>query len=368
MTKPIKRVLFVLALFLVVEYLVLPQIGGVRNSLSLLGEVNLGFVALGVVLEIGALIAYAKLTQAVLPRKSRPGLFMIFRVDLSTLAVSHVLPGGAAAGAGLGYRLLTRAGVSGPDAGFALATQGVGSAVVLNLLLWLGLVVSIPLRGFNPLYGTAAIVGVILIGTFALAVVGLMRGEERAAEFLCRVATRLPILDGPHVKDGVHRVAERLRDLVGDKRLVRGAIFWATVNWILDAASLWVFVWAFGYRVGIDGLIVAYGLANVLAAIPLTPGGLGVVEAVLTSSLVGFGSPRGVAILGVISYRLINFWLPIPLGAAASMSLRVMTPDEDVPDEIVGLAESAYAEKEDPRRWAERHGFKLPRRDPRENP
>lgn len=358
--KPIKRLLFVLALFLVVEYLVLPQIGGVRNSLSLLGNVNVTFVAIGILLEIAALLAYAKLTEAVVPVDARPGFFTLFRIDLSTLAVSHILPGGTAAGTGLGYRLMTEAGIPGPDAGFALATQGIGSAVVLNVLLWFGLVVSIPLRGFNPLYGTAAIVGVVLIGGFSVAVLLLMRGEEKAADFLCRVATRLRLLDGPKVSDIVHRLAERLRDLLGDKALVRRAIFWATTNWLLDAASLWVLVWAFGFRVGLDGLIVAYGLANVLAAVPITPGGLGVVEAVLTSSLVGFGSPRGVAILGVITYRLLNFWLPIPLGGIASVSLKLHPGEPERPQaEILRLAEASYASKEDARRWAERHGLRM---------
>ena len=365
MTKPIRRLLFVLVLFLVVEYLVLPQVAGVRNSLSLLGQVNLGFVLLGAAFELAALLAYAKLTQAVLPSATRPHFYTLLRVDLSTLAVSHILPGGAAAGTGLGYRLLTEAKVSGSDAGFALATQSIGSAVVLNVLLWVGLVVSIPLRGFNPLYGTAAIVGVIVIGGFSLAVLLLMRGEERAADILCRVATKLPLLDGPRVKEIVHRLADRLRDLLGNRALLRRAIFWATANWLLDMASLWVLVWAFGFRVGLDGLVVSYGLAYVLAALPLTPGGLGVVEAVLTSTLVGFGSPRGVAILGVISYRLLNFWLPIPLGGLASVSLRLHARGSKGPsEELVRLAEAGYAGKEDRRSWARRHGLKVG--DPRD--
>jgi uncharacterized protein (TIRG00374 family) len=359
--KPVKRVLFVLALFLVIDYLVLPQIAGIRNSLSLLGQVNISYVIVGALLEVGALLAYAKLTQAVVPEGSRPPFFTLFRIDLSTLAVSHILPGGAAAGTGVGYRLMTESGIPGSDAGFALATQGIGSAVVLNVLLWLGLVFSIPLRGFNPLYGTAAIVGVILIGGFSAAVLLLMRGEKRAAELLCRIATKMPVLDGPTVKDIVHRLAERLRDLLTDKALVRRAIFWAAANWVLDAASLWVIVWAFGFRVGIDGLIVSYGLANVLAAIPITPGGLGVVEAVLTSSLVGFGSPRGIAILGVISYRLLNFWLPIPLGGIASLSLRLHPREAQTGPELVRLAETGIESKEDARRWAERHGMKVSR-------
>jgi uncharacterized protein (TIRG00374 family) len=97
---------------------------------------------------------------------------------------------------------------------------------------------------------------------------------------------------------------------------------WAVLNWLLDAASLGVFIMAFGGYVNPIDLMVAFGLANVLAAIPLTPGGLGVVEAVLTSTLVGFGLDRGTAAISVVTYRLAAFWLPIPLGALAYGSLK----------------------------------------------
>jgi uncharacterized protein (TIRG00374 family) len=350
----------VLVIFLVIEYLILPQIAGVRKSLSLLSQVNLGFVLVGVVLEAGALAAYAQLTRAVLPRGQGPSFFTLLRIDLTTLSVSHILPGGAAAGGGLGYRLMSEAGIAGPDAAFALGTQSIGSAVVLNVLLWLGLVISIPLRGFNPIYLTAAVVGVVVIGAFSGLILLLTRGEARAATIFRAIARKLPFLDEATVDGVVHRLAQRVNALLSDRALVRRAILWATANWLLDAASLWVFLAAFGYRVGVDGLIVSYGLANVLAAIPITPGGLGVVEAVLTSSLVGFGSPRGIAILGVIGYRLVNFWLPIPLGGLASISLRV---DSGAPmktkEELRRLAEEGCGETEDARTWAARHGIRV---------
>ena len=157
----------VLAVVVVVEYLVLPQIAGARNSLDLLASVSIPYLIVGVLLEAAAIGAYAKLTQATLPPGRRPPFPTLLRIDLSTLAASHIVPGGSAAGAGLGYRLLTQSGVVGTDAGFALATQSLGSAVVLNVILWLGLLVSIPRRGFNPLYLTAAIVGALLITGFA---------------------------------------------------------------------------------------------------------------------------------------------------------------------------------------------------------
>jgi hypothetical protein len=84
-----------------------------------------------------------------------------------------------------------------------------------------------------------------------------------------------------------------------------------------------MFIAAYGHLTRPIDLFVAYGVANVLAAVPITPGGLGIVEAVAASSLIGFGVPATTAWLGVISWRLFNFWVPIPVGAGAYLSLRV---------------------------------------------
>jgi putative heme transporter len=360
--QAIRRTVGVLLFFLVVEYLVLPQIAGVRRSASLLAHVNLGFVVIGALLEAAAIVAYARLTRDVLPRGSRPDLWTVLRIDLATLSVSHLVPGGAAAGSTLGYRLLGQAGLEGGDTAFALATQGIGSAIVLNVVLWIGLVVSIPLRGFNPLYGTAAIAGIFVIGGFGMLVLLLMKGEARADRIIRAVARHAPFLREDAAPRLVHRLAARLRALIADRELLYSAIGWAAANWLLDAASLWVFVLAYGSRVDIDALLVSYGLANVLAAIPLTPGGLGVVEAVLTSSMVGFGTPRGAAILGVISWRLVNFWLPIPAGGLAYLSLRARTgaPKRKRREELARLAAESALTADRPKEWLERHGLKVP--------
>ena len=104
------------------------------------------------------------------------------------------------------------------------------------------------------------------------------------------------------------------------------ALFFASANWLLDAGSLFVFVGAFGHWVDPVGLLVAYGVANIVAALPITPGGLGVVEATVSGILVGFGTPRSIAIWGVLAWRLVNFWLPIPIGGSAYLSLQLHPP------------------------------------------
>jgi hypothetical protein len=116
-------------------------------------------------------------------------------------------------------------------------------------------------------------------------------------------------------------LAERFAVLLEDRPLLIRAVTWATINWLLDAASLWVFVAAFSHFISPIDLLVAYGLANILAAIPITPGGLGVVEFVLVSMITGFGPTAGQALSGVLAYRAINFWLPIPFGGLAYASL-----------------------------------------------
>jgi uncharacterized protein (TIRG00374 family) len=307
---------------LVAEYLVVPELAGARRSLNALKHLNVGFVVVAVVLEAASLLSYALLTRAVLP----PGVIKLgrlVRIDLSTFATSHVVPGGSAPGTALSYRLLTASGVESPDAAFALATQGVGSAVVLNAIFWVVLVVSLFFHPYNPLYLVGAGVGVLLIGAFAAVVLTLLQGRERAIEIVRKIADKIPFLDGNKTASVIRRIAERLSTLVADRDLLRRAVGWAAANWLLDAASLWVFVAAYGKLISPIDLLVAYGLANILAVIPITPGGLGVIEGVLIPTLSGFGVGKGVATVAVLSYRLVNFWLPIPVGGACYLSLRL---------------------------------------------
>jgi uncharacterized protein (TIRG00374 family) len=225
--------------------------------------------------------------------------------------------------AALGYRLFTNEGISGNDAAVMMAAKGIGSTVVLNVLLWLSLVVSIPLAGFRPIYGTVAIIGtVVLLGVAALAF-GITRGVGLASRVLHTVGDKIPGLSGEGVEHAIREASGTLSMLARDKRVLAWSLLWASLNWLLDAASLWCFVAAFGRLVNPVELFAAYGIANVAGVLPVTPGGLGIVDSLAPLLLVGFGVTRSVATLGVIGWRLVNFWLPIPAGAAAYVSLKV---------------------------------------------
>ena len=289
-SKPARNALKIVAVFFVFYFFVLPLIPGFRKAVDDLQQVNPALLLLGLTLQLCALGSYSMLTRAALPRGS-VSVGRMLRIQLSTRALASVVPGGSAAGSALGYRLLTLSGVEGPDAGFALATAGLGSAVVLNIIFWTGLLVSIPLRGVNPFYGTAAVIGLVLITLLMVLVIGLLKGQARAERALRSLARRFRF-DEDHAASVVRQIAARLRELASDPKLLSAVIGWATANWLLDAASLWVFLRAFGGDVPLDGLIVAFGLANIICSFPITPGGLGIVEGVYIPTLVGFGLNR----------------------------------------------------------------------------
>ena len=319
---PLRRGLLLFVLLLIIEYLVIPELVGARKDLNLLGRLNIGWMIAGLALEAVSLFCYALLTRALLPGR-RPGLSRLFRIDLAAAAVAHVIPAGTVGSAGVGYRLFTAEEVPGTDAGVMMATKGLGSTVVLNVLLWLSLVISIPLAGFHPIYVSVAIVGAVALAVVAALAFGLTRGKGRASRIVHAVGRRIPGLDGDQLERVFLRIGTSINDLARDRAVLRASVLWASLNWLLDAASLWCFVAAFGSFVNPAELFAAYGIANVLGVVPLTPGGLGVIDSTAPLLLVSFGVTRSVATLGVLAWRLVNFWLPIPAGAAAYVSLKV---------------------------------------------
>ncbi|NBN89345.1 MAG: UPF0104 family protein [Actinobacteria bacterium] len=355
------RTFKMVATAVIIYFFVLPLIPGFRQALDDLFDVDRSMLLLGVGLEFVALLCYSLLTRAALgPEGDKVTVLRLFRIQLSTKALGSIMPAGSAASSALGYRLLTLSGVHGPDAGFALATAGIGSAVVLNLILWFGLIISIPIRGVNALYGFAAIVGIILMLIASALIFGLVEGQGRA-ERAVRWLARHVRLDADRASEVIRHLGNRLEGLIADRQLLVRVIVWASANWLFDMAAVYVFLRAFGGNLAIDGLIVAFGLANVMAVVPITPGGLGIIEGIYIPTIVGFGLSRSTATVGILAYRLAQFWLPIVVGAGCYLSLRVgpwsldrkdrLKPLRVVAEEAVTKSESkiAFFEKRAPR-------------------
>lgn len=232
-----------------------------------------------------------------------------------------MIPAGTLGSAALGFRLFTSEGLSRSDTTVMMATKGVGSTVVLNILLWLSLVISIPLTGFRPVYGTVAVTGTVVLLGAGLLVFGILRGAGFASRAVRTAGDKIPFVSGAGIERAVLNAAHSFSLLARDRRVLAWSLLWASLNWLLDAASLWCFVAAFGHPANPVELFAAFGIANVAGALPVTPGGLGVVDSIAPLLLASFGVPGNIATLGVLGWRVVNFWVPIPTGALAFLSL-----------------------------------------------
>ena len=298
-----------LVLVVALEYLVLPQLAGLPSVFHALARVAWPLTATAVLLELASLASYSALTKLVLPPGRRLGFFTVFRIDLSDLAVNHVVPGGGTTAAAVRYRLLTHAGTRPQDALSAATIEIIGSNLVLGAVFGLGLLsalATVHASGYYLVAGAIviaglclALTGLVLLDRHLEGAVSLVRGAARLVRFIRQDAAENFIRTMASQADMFRREPRRL--------LVAAAL--AGLNWILDAAALWVMVAAFGHFLGIGQLLIAYSLAGILAMLPITPGGIGLVEAVLIPTLTGFRvrrvSDMGFPQIGYQAFKLL---------------------------------------------------------------
>jgi uncharacterized protein (TIRG00374 family) len=309
-----------LILFALVEYVVLPKLALARESVDRVTGLHPLWVIAAVLLEAASLVCYSLFSRALLGAR-RVRFSWILRSDLTGYGASHVVPGGAVTATALRLRLLVTGGARPTDATATITAEAVGSWLALVLLAWLTSIPALFVRGATPAY-----LALFLIG-LAAAASGFFAARERSAveRFAVRVLRailhRLPRRVGPWIAT----VAARLRGLLADHQVRKAFLLWATLNWLLDAAVLWTFLAAYGEPVSPVPLLLAYCAANLASVVPLTPGGIAVVEGVAISSLLSFGVTGQAAVLAVLSWRLLQFWAPVPVAGVCYLSLRAET-------------------------------------------
>jgi len=249
-------------------------------------------------------------------------LFPVATAQLASNATSRVVPGGAAAAGAVQVRMLTEAGFGGASTASALTATGLlGTGMVAALPL---LAVPFILLGMPVPDGLLQSVWIGLGVFVVLFGIGLwLSSTSRPLSLLGGVIDRIR-----KPKPGVAPLATRLVDerdqvlrLLGRKW--KQSVGASVGNWMFDYLALLAALTAVGARPNPALVLLAYVAAVVLGMIPLTPGGLGFVEAGLSATLALAGVRPGDIALSVLSYRLVSFWIPIPSGLAAYIAFRL---------------------------------------------
>ncbi len=316
--------LLVLAVAGAAAYALSGSIGELQAAADALGSVRPGWIALAVVLEAGYYLAYACSELRLLRvGGSGLGLLPVTGQTVTSLALANCLPAGAALSTVYSYRLFRRFGVPEPLAAWVVA---------LNSLLWVAVLTGLTLVGSEiagdsggnavpDLRPLALAVLAVLVAPAAVAVVLARRG------LLARTGVRLAALAARAARrpdpGGVARawigqlMAHSMRP--SDWAASAG---WLVSSWVADLGCLAAAFPAVGAPVPWRGLLLAYGAAQLASTLPITPGGLGIVEGSLTLALVAYGGASVTTLSAVLLYRVISYWGSLPAGALAWLALR----------------------------------------------
>jgi uncharacterized protein (TIRG00374 family) len=246
-------------------------------------------------------------------------------VTLSTFLISHVTPFGSATGTLLNVSTLEAEGIAASTTGEAIGLTSLVSTVALIALFGTGLVATAGRHVSATYLRIAGIALVLVVLVLAIAFgVGAHPGiAERAVRRAAGWARHLrPSIDPEKAAQTSKRLVVLARSALTGRAFLESYGF-ASADLLFDLLSLDLMFLAFRYQPGFGPLAVAYGAANIASAIPITPGGLGVIEVTLVAITAGFGAPRATAVIAVLGYRVVNYWLPLLPGAVAYLRLRL---------------------------------------------
>jgi hypothetical protein len=299
-------------------YYLAPQLLAVFASAPQLSRVDWPWLAVMFGLEAASFGAAWALARLAVPGLSWP---VAATAQLAANAASRTVPGGVVVGGTVYFRLLRRSGVEPAGAAAALTANSLISNMVLFALPAAGAVaaavatavprglLAVALAGLVLFLLTLSIGGALIRFDWPLALAG--RLVERLSHLVPHWLARGRVVR----RDSLLRTRNELVAAMGGRWWQ--AVGFAAANWILDYLVLVAALRAIGAEPRLSLVLLAYGAASVLAMIPLTPGGLGFVEAGLAATLAVSGIGAGEALLATLAYRLFSFWLPIPAGAIA---------------------------------------------------
>lgn len=284
-----------------------------------------GWLAAALLAGTAAMQAYARMQRHLL-RSAGVRVSMLRHMALAYAAhsLSVTLPGGPAFSTALNFRQMRRFGASPAVASWCIALSGILSAAALAAITAFSTVTA----NGTPDWHTFAALAVAAV----LATIGVRR-LARHPDSLTAVTRPVLILvnrlrrrPADHGQDRIQGFLEQLRAA----RLTPGhgaaAVTFALLNWLLDAACLWLCCIAVGGgTISAGQLLLAFCAGMAAGTITIVPGGLGIIDGALILGLMAGGIGTEIAIAVVVLYRLITLGLIVGVGWLSYLAIRPAT-------------------------------------------
>jgi uncharacterized protein (TIRG00374 family) len=301
----------------IIIYLVFPAITEVLASWPRLSTLHPWWLTAAIAAEVAHFACTFALQRLALRTRD---WFGVVTSQLAGNAINLIMPGGAAVGAAVQFRMLAISGLDtsstvGGLAAFSLL--GVGGLLALPVFALPVILAGAPVnRGLvnAAVLGAVGFVAFAAFGAVILAYDAPLRWGGRVAQQVANwVLRKRPPLEG---------LDETLLAQRNEIRAVLGRQWWQALllssgRLAFDYLCLLFALRATGSHPRPSVILVAYAAAGIIGMIPATPGGLGLVEASLTGLLVLAQVNSSQAVLATLAYRLASYWAPLAAGPIA---------------------------------------------------
>ncbi|HSY49976.1 MAG TPA: flippase-like domain-containing protein [Thermoanaerobaculia bacterium] len=327
-TRPLKlRILRAVPVLLVLGLLVhslLPRLDTIENSLLTLRTLAPWAIALSVAMQILSYVANGSLLQSVV---RMAGGRMSFRraaaIEIGAGTVALVAAGVLGFGAAI-YRWARGGGVPAEAATVASWLPSVFDSAALVLFALISGIELILVHQLSRLTVIALVIVVSLLSlVIVTAIVLLARNDWMKA--VSKVASRIVKRFRPRWDDSGLKASVETASAMWEKMRRGGWVLPACCSMmviIFDVLTLRYAFLATGHSLHLSLLLAGYGVPLLLGRASFLPGGIAVVEVAMAALYGGLGVPASVAVVAVLTYRLISFWLPSLLGIPFAVALQ----------------------------------------------
>ncbi|HET9093302.1 MAG TPA: YbhN family protein [Acidimicrobiales bacterium] len=278
-----------------------------------LGRLDVDWLVVAVFGEAMSVVAFARMQGTLLKAGGvRMPTLRLLSMTTAAGAIASSMPAGPAVSSVFAYQQYRRFGADEALAVWTLAATLVSSALGLSLMATAGLAIAERQGAAFDLVGVT--IGVLFLTIVAAAVLWQRKALSRVGLAALRLARRVTGRPRRHEAEVLASVVSRLGRVQLSWHEYARALGWSVANWAFDCSCLACGFLAVHAPIPWQGLLLAYGAGQLASNLPITPGGLGVVEGSLTIALVAYGGAQASTVGAVLLYRIVSFWAFLPVG------------------------------------------------------
>jgi len=316
----LKRVRYIILLIVLglAVHLLFPQIATFQHSYQVIKNMLLWAVILAVIAQVISYLGSAYMLKSLVHFSKHPPSIFKSTMIATAAASFGIVAGGIVGNAAATYRLMRKQKIDNEAATLSGTIPGLFNNIILILISTFGLIYLLLAHELSMLELLGFIITLaVLIVIISLIVWGLIKRESfkrvthRISQYWAKL--RHKAFDPDKTTSwltGVFRAADALI-----AKGWRGSLIGAIINTAFDMLTLYFLFIAANNQISIGILLIGYGLPLLLGKVAfIIPGGVGVIETAMIGLYAELGVPNSIAVVVVLAYRLISFWLPLIAG------------------------------------------------------